>query len=64
MACMITLDKLLGACADDSFDDGIRIDTALVPLAGPGGPVKRAVYEAGPTSRIAGGPRPMMPSPR
>ena len=47
MACMITLDKLLGACANDSFDDGIRIDTALVPLAGPGGPVKPAVYEGG-----------------
>ena len=47
MACMITLKKLLGACADDSFDDGIRIDTDLVPLAGPGGPVKPAVYEGG-----------------
>ena len=35
MACMIPLKKLLGACADDSFDDGIRIDTDLVPLAGP-----------------------------
>ena len=31
MACMITLKKLLGACAGDSFDDGIRIDTDLVP---------------------------------
>ena len=47
MACMITLEKLLGACADDSFDDGIRIDTELVPLAGPGGPVKPAVYAGG-----------------
>ena len=47
MACMITLEKLLGACADDSFDDGIRIDTDLVPLAGPGGPVKPAVYAGG-----------------
>ena len=47
MACMITLKKLRGACADDSFDDGIRIDTDLVPLAGPGGPVKPAVYEGG-----------------
>ena len=47
MACLITLEILLGACADDSFDDGIRIDTELVPLAGPGGPVKPAVYEGG-----------------
>ena len=47
MACMITLDALLKGCADDSFDDGIRIDTDLVPLAGPGGPVKPAVYEGG-----------------
>ena len=47
MAHMINLEILLGACADDSFDDGIRIDTELVPLAGPGGPVKPAVYEGG-----------------
>ena len=47
MAHMINLEMLLGACADDSFDDGIRIDTELVPLAGPGGPVKPAVYEGG-----------------
>ena len=47
MACMITLEILLRACADDSFDDGIRIDTELVPLAGSGGPVKPAVYEGG-----------------
>ena len=45
MARMITLDALLKGCADDSFDDGIRIDAELVPLAGPGGPVKPAVYE-------------------
>ena len=43
----ITLGELLGACADDSFDDGIRIDAELVPVAGPGGPVKPAVYEGG-----------------
>ena len=39
MARMINLEVLLGGCADDSFDDGIRIDTALEPLSGPGGPV-------------------------
>ena len=43
----ITLGTLLRACADDSFDDGIRIDTTLEPVAGPGGPVKPAVYEGG-----------------
>ncbi len=43
----IDLERLLTACADDAFDDGIRIDTDLQPLSGPGGPVKPAVYEGG-----------------
>ena len=43
----ISLDSLLSGCADDAFDDGIRIDTQLDPLSGPGGPVKPAVYEGG-----------------
>ena len=43
----IDLDALLGACADTSFDDGIRIDAELEPISGPGGPVKPAVYEGG-----------------
>ena len=49
MASTINLDleTLLRGCADDSFDDGIRIDTELEPLAGPGGMVKPAVYEGG-----------------
>ena len=47
MTCKINLEALLAGCAHDSFDDGIRIDTELVPLAGPGGPVKPAVYEGG-----------------
>jgi hypothetical protein len=47
LATVIDLDALLAGCAGDSFDDGIRIDTELVPLAGPGGPVKPAVYEGG-----------------
>ena len=47
MAKVLDLDALLAGCADDSFDDGIRIDTELVPLAGPGAPVKPAVYEGG-----------------
>ena len=47
MARRIDLDALLAGCADDSFDDGIRIDSELEPVAGPGGPVKPAVYEGG-----------------
>ena len=43
----IDLGALLAGCTDDSFDDGIRIDTELEPLAGLGGPVKPAVYEGG-----------------
>ena len=44
---MIDLESLTAACADDSFDDGIRIDADLEPLSGPGGSVKPAVYEGG-----------------
>lgn len=47
MARTITLDSLLLGCADSHFDDGIRIETDLEPLAGPGAPVKPAVYEGG-----------------
>ena len=47
MASTITLESLLAGCTDDSFDDGIRIDTELEPLSGSGGPVKPAVYEGG-----------------
>ena len=43
----LDLAALLSGCADDSFDDGIRIDSDLEPLAGPGGAVKPAVYEYG-----------------
>ena len=47
MASIINIETLLAGCADDSFDDGLRIDTELQPLAGPGGPVKPAVYQGG-----------------
>lgn len=47
MARNITLNSLLGGCSDASFDDGIRIDADLLPLTGPGGLVKPAVYEGG-----------------
>ncbi len=43
----LNLDMLLRACAEDSLDDGIRIDAELEPISGPGGPVKPAVYEGG-----------------
>ena len=43
----IDLAALLAGCAHDAFDDGIRIDSELEPLAGPGGSVKPAVYEGG-----------------
>ncbi len=43
----MNLETLVAACADSSLDDGIRIDTDLESLAGPGGPVKPAVYEGG-----------------
>lgn len=44
---MLDLERLLLACSDHGFDDGIRIDAELQPLSGPGGPVKPAVYEGG-----------------
>ena len=47
MAKTIDLEALLAGCADDSFDDGIRVDTELEPLSGLGGTVKPAVYEGG-----------------
>ena len=43
----ITLDALTEACLDTSFEDGIRIDSELEPIGGPGGPVKPAIYEGG-----------------
>ena len=43
----LDLETLLRGCTDRSFDDGIRIDTELVPLAGEGGPVKPAIYSGG-----------------
>ena len=47
MVHMTDFEALRKGCADDAFDDGIRIDTELVPLGGPGSPVKPAVYEGG-----------------
>lgn len=47
MTLPIELERLLSACREDAFDDGIMIDAELQPLSGPGGPVKPAVYEGG-----------------
>lgn len=43
----IELDRILAACADDSTDAAIRIQTTLEPIGGPGATVKPAVYEGG-----------------
>ena len=43
----ITLEDLVAGCGDESFDAGIRIDSELEPLGGPGAAVKPAVYEGG-----------------
>lgn len=40
-------ERLVAACADDSFESGITITTVLEPLAGPGAPVKPATYAGG-----------------
>ena len=47
MSQRIDLAMLLAGCANDAFDDGIRIDCELEPISGPGGTVKPAVYEGG-----------------
>lgn len=43
----LTAERLVGACSDDAFDNGITIAASLEPLAGPGAPVKPAVYAGG-----------------
>ncbi len=47
MAKRIDMEMLLEACSEDSFEDGIRIDTELEPCGGHGSPVKPAVYKGG-----------------
>ncbi len=47
MTMTIELSRVLSACADDAFDDGILINANLEPLSGQGGLVKPAVYEGG-----------------
>ena len=43
----IDLEALVAGCSDNSFDDGIRIDSNLESLTGADGLVKPAVYEGG-----------------
>ena len=40
----VTAEQLLNACGDTGSDAGIGMTTGLVPLGGPGSPVKPAVY--------------------
>ncbi len=40
----LTLEKLLAASDDGSFDDGILLNAVLEPLGGPGDTVKPAIY--------------------
>jgi len=40
-------DMLISGCGDDGTDAGILLFSELEPLAGPGAPVKPAVYEGG-----------------
>lgn len=47
MSELLELDRLLRGCSDGSFDDGLLIETELVPMAGRAAPVKPAVYEGG-----------------
>lgn len=43
----ISVDRLIEGCGDRSLDGGIAIRTELEPLAGPGAPVKPAIYSGG-----------------
>ena len=47
MSTTLSVQRLLSACSDLSFDAGITATTTLEPLAGPGAPVKPAVYAQG-----------------
>ena len=64
MARMIDLEALLKGCDEDAFEDGIRIDTELVPWGGQAAQLSQRSTKVGPTNRVAVGPHPMIPSPR
>jgi CRISPR-associated protein Csb1 len=44
MDALMTADRLVSACSDDGFDAGVLVVAELEPVAGPGAPVKPAVY--------------------
>ncbi|MCY4205016.1 MAG: type I-U CRISPR-associated RAMP protein Csb1/Cas7u [Bacteroidetes bacterium] len=44
---IVKFENILRGCQDDSFDNGIQIETELVPLGGSGAPVKPSVYAGG-----------------
>ena len=44
---VISVDRLIDACREESFEAGVSITTQLEPLAGDGAPVKPAIYEGG-----------------
>lgn len=41
------VERIIAACSDDALDAGITIRAELQPLAGPGAPVKPAIYAGG-----------------
>jgi CRISPR-associated protein Csb1 len=43
----LSVDRLIAACGDDSFEAGLSIVAELEPVAGSGAPVKPAIYEGG-----------------
>lgn len=44
---ILTPERLLEACDDESFEAGLRYEALLEPVAGPGAPVKPAIYAGG-----------------
>ncbi len=44
---LLELDRILRSCADDSFDDGLLLESELEPVAGIRAPVKPAAYGGG-----------------
>lgn len=44
---LLELDRILRGRADDSFDDGLLLESELEPVGGPEAPVKPAVNEGG-----------------
>lgn len=43
----VDVDRLIAACADDSAETGVRIETSLEPVGGPSARVQPAIYAGG-----------------